>query len=879
MKPVQKRLSAFIATLFAIISLGLAPAYALDVRVIDVVQVGWNGAPSLPADAQGIAKIIDTDVNARWRSYTTLVGDTKDRVISFTSGKVLPATINLTSPMPCLGVASNSFMNQIRVEAYKRLAIEDYKNRYLIVVSPNAGCVWSGRAQMGEAESKSGTIVLHDSDSGFVIAHELGHTFGLGHTSFLRCDSGAKDGAWGSDCKAVEYGGTIDAMGNVDTPSPLNTYHMWRMGYLDDSQIKQSWTNETIQLSPSDYADGTRAIFIRDGKAAYWIEYRRVIPGVTYNAGLVVYRLDPPPSSSVVSPNPEDLNGVEFGTALGEDLWMLNLDSYKYVLSKASGSMTGNSANTFSGNIAISAAPSGTGAAVTITRKTDITPPPTPELTDPTTWRYPGVEILKSGYEDAEGAIAGFQALVDGVITDISSTKSENWTPTYLNPFSAPKLLKLRDLPEGSYSLAVRSIDLAGNKSAWSKAVSVTIDRGNPVVTNEFSLVSVDSNSISVAWKGTKDVGTGLCLTNVVDEDGLILQSTTEKVNPTLKVEPGKSITAKAQVFDCIGNGITGDLTLNSSYTTADKSSRSGKWSPAGSSYGAGSLKCTGKCTASLSIKGKADLLVGTGSATVTVASKTIATIVDSKVAKMRVGASIDTGSISRVVRITGNNLVLVGALSLNTSFENPKVFDRTPTAIDPTLSDSKQLALSKYGFNANDFDQSWTVLPMNRGTTLLDPTLDLCAGNYASEKNRVERRQIAVTKEKSDFAFLSTEVVRYNSSTATAAAQAELVKAMDQCRAEGGYKDATGALVPYTFKSFKSLPAGLVPDSNRVLVHAVMGSGTNTQELLGFYQFSGDMFTGLYVMKADNKPYTEAQVSKWLKVAATMAQRLQAKQ
>jgi len=45
---------------------------------------------------------------------------------------------------------------------------------------------------------------------------------------------------------------------------------------------------------------------------------------------------------------------------------------------------------------------------------------------------------------------------------------------------------------------------------------------------------------------------------------------------------------------------------------------------------------------------------------------------------------------------------------------------------------------------------------------------------------------------------------------------------------------------------------------------------------LLGFYQFSGDTFTGLYVVSADG--YTDAQVAKWLKVAVTMAQRLQAK-
>jgi hypothetical protein len=45
---------------------------------------------------------------------------------------------------------------------------------------------------------------------------------------------------------------------------------------------------------------------------------------------------------------------------------------------------------------------------------------------------------------------------------------------------------------------------------------------------------------------------------------------------------------------------------------------------------------------------------------------------------------------------------------------------------------------------------------------------------------------------------------------------------------------------------------------------------------LLGFYQFNGDTYSGLYVMNADG--FSDAQVAKWLKVAVTMANRLQGK-
>jgi hypothetical protein len=308
----------------------------------------------------------------------------------------------------------------------------------------------------------------------------------------------------------------------------------------------------------------------------------------------------------------------------------------------------------------------------------------------------------------------------------------------------------------------------------------------------------------------------------------------------------------------------------------ADKSSKTGKWSAAGAAYGAGAIKCVGKCTASLTVAGKNDVLVGAGAATVAVGNKTVATITDSKVAKLRIGATVDVGVAKKVVRVSGSNFVLIGMASLTTTLGALKEIERAPAISDPSLSDEKQVKLAKLGFRAEDFSGEWTVLPMGGGTKLDDPSLDLCNGTFSSESDRVERRQVAATKVGSTFAFLSTEVVKYSSAAAASAAQKELVKVLAQCQSEKGYKDATGAVVPYDFKTLKNIPAGVVSDGNRVFVHTVIDSGIRARTLLGFYQFNGDTFTGLYVMNADG--YSDAQVAKWLKVAVTMAQRLQQK-
>jgi hypothetical protein len=873
---MRKSLSVLVALVFGFLSLGLAPAYAVDERVIDVVEVTWTGAPAPAGDAKKVGSVIDTEVNADWKLFTTMFGDTKDRTVSFKTGKVLEAPISLVTKMSCTGFPASEFMRSIRPEAYSRLGIRDYSERYLVVVAPKAGCVWSGRALVGAANSKSGTLILHDSASSFVITHELGHNFGLGHSNFLRCDSGANDGPWGETCKGVEYGGTIDVMGNVDTRSPLSTYHQWRMGLLEDSQIKQVWQSEVVNLAPSDFANGIKAIYIRDGKAAYWIEYRRKTDGVGYKPGLAIYRLDPPPISAIVSPNPED-SGSEFSQALGSDLWMLNLDNYVYRDSRqVGGSMTGLTATTFSGDVSFSAVATETGAVVTIKKKADTTPPPVPAVLPVEQWRSPNMIIVSPGGEDADTAIAGFEGQIDGKVETLKASDVDGWMPTYLSPFVAPKTMYLRDLPEGSYNFAMRAIDVVGNKSEWSAVQKVIIDRAHPVVTNEFVVSSVAAGEVSLQWKGAIDVGSGICQANVVDEDGLVLASSSAKNAPVLKVAAGAKLVGTAQVFDCIGNGLTGDISIANSLVSADKSSKTGRWSSVASTYGAGAIRCIGKCTASLTTSGKNDVLVGTGAATIAVGNKTVATIADSKVAKLRIGASVDVGATKRVVRVSGSNFVLIGLSSVTTSLGALKKVDRAPAITDPSLVDSKQVALAKLGFRADDFSQEWTVLPMANGTTLLDPSLDLCNGTYASEKDRVERRQVTATKVGTTFSFLSTEVVKYSSVAAATAAQKELVKVLAQCQADKGYKDPTGTLVPYEFKKLPSIPAGVVSEGNRVFVHTVIDSGVRARTLLGFYQFNGDTFTGLYVLNAAG--FSDAQVAKWLKVAATMGQRLQGK-
>jgi hypothetical protein len=379
-----------------------------------------------------------------------------------------------------------------------------------------------------------------------------------------------------------------------------------------------------------------------------------------------------------------------------------------------------------------------------------------------------------------------------------------------------------------------------------------------------------------VVWKGATDSGAGICQANILDQDGLVIQSTSAKNAPTFTVKSGVSLTGIAQVFDCAGNGQSGELSITNNFIAASKSSRVGKWSSATTPFGVGSLKCVGKCTASISTSGKFHVLLGAGAATIEIGGKKVASVSQGTANSLFSSNTIDAGNTNKVVRISGSNFVFVGLSTIATTLGALEEIDRAPAVDDPSLADSKQAKLAKLGFRADDFSQEWTVLPMEGGTKLDDPSLDLCNGTFASEKNRIERRQVAVTKATSTFSFLSSEVVRYSSVAAANAAQKELVKVLAQCQADKGHKNAAGTLVPYEFKTLKNIPAGVVSESNRLFVHAVIDSGENARTLLGFYQFKGDTFTGLYLINNDG--FTDAQVAKWLDVAVTMAQRLQQK-
>ena len=738
-------------------------------------------------------------------------------------------SLKLSSPPNCDGNSSIRYIESAKKAFALRYPQLDMEKRYLILLIPRINCIWEGISTLNDPTIWKGGMILNDNTQSFVISHELGHALGLGHSNLIACDAGKFDGAWLKECRGIEYGGAIDLMSNVEVSTPLSTYHKWRLGLIPNDDIKQSWLSESISLNEVSSTSGVRAIFIRDKEASYWIEYRKVSFNQANKPGLVVYRIDTPPVGAIVSPNSDDLNANDADMRISTDIWMLNLDDFQYLNAKAAGSMTLPTSKVFttsSRSINVSFEQQSSNLVnVKISRIADNVPPPTPKITKPETWSNPQESILESGvkYEDAESVIVNYEAEKDSKIIQISSP-APIFTPTYISPLNPPRTVLVSDLPEGNYKLRIRAIDVWGNKSPWSEFQSIELDKSAPLL-NETILPEFDGKGgARIDLVGASDNGSGICQIRFLNDIGFALARTSEENSTKLDFGGFEQSRGKLQVFDCKGNGVEAFTTISTNKLDFAKMRKSGRTSIRQESKYGQVLKCDGKCSLTFTQRNSSNVNVTSGVGSVYVNSKKVSDFnFKNKTQEISV-LNKDFGDRSATIRITGSDIVMANPLYAKIKIQERKSIYRKARTSDSTLNEMGQSELARLGFSPDDFEESWLVVPIAKGTTLESPTLDFCQDSYATDANRSLRRQLMAAKNGSSYLFVSTEVVKYKSVVAATDAAKELDMRLKECLANSGFKNKDSVFESYDFQSLDNTGSKYKLIDGGALLHVKIG-------------------------------------------------------